>query len=74
MKIIKNLRISSFLVSLIKSEVQKQTAYYEERISYLTGYVDSLSTMVTELHNEIDCQQQYSRCTPIGIVNDWKKH
>ena len=66
-------RISSFIVSMIKSEVQKQTAHYEERISYLTGCVDSLSTMVTELRNEIDCQQQYSRRTSLRIVNDWKE-
>ena len=44
---------------LIKKEVKTLMSQYEERISFLTGCVDSLTTMVTELRNEVDRQQQY---------------
>ena len=45
---------------LIKKEVKTLMSQYEERISFLTGCVDSLTTMVTELRNEVDRQQQHS--------------
>ena len=44
---------------------------YEERISFLMGCVDSLTTMVTELRNEVDRQQQNSRRTSLHVINEW---
>ena len=35
--------------------------------------MDSLTTMVAELRNELDKQQQYSRRASLRIVNDWSE-
>ena len=35
--------------------------------------MDSLTTMVAKLRNELDKQQQYSRRASLRIVNDWRE-
>ena len=65
--------ITAYINAMIKTELKKQALQYEERISFLTGSVDSLTTMVAELRNELDKQQQYSRRASLRIVNDWRE-
>ena len=65
--------VLSVIKTLINNEVTERTSKYVEQISFLSGCVDSLTTMVTELRNEVDCQQQFSRRTSLRIVNDWKE-
>ena len=65
--------IERHINSLIKHEVSRLTVKYEEKISFLTGCVDSLTTMVTDLRKEVDRQQQYSRRSSVRILNHWEE-
>ena len=65
--------IERHINSLIKHEVSRLTVEYEEKISFLTGCVDSLTTMVIDLRKEVDRQQQYSRRSSVRILNDWEE-
>ena len=56
---------------MVKTEINKQALQYEDIISFLNGSVDSLTTVVAELRNELNKQQLYSRRASLRIVNDW---
>ena len=45
--------VLNVIKTLINNEVTERTSIYVEQISFLSGCVDSLTTMVTELRNRV---------------------
>ena len=62
---------TAYINVMVKTEINKQALQYEDIISFLNGSVDSLTTVVAELRNELNKQQLYSRRASLRIVNDW---